>query len=331
MTKRITIKTQDDAIAYLLGTGFNVSYFKTDDAGNHYEEHRITCKRCGGAGYYPTPRHGACYECNGNPPNYLVRTGIVAIAKKARKAELAAAARTRKADAKNAVFNAKRDAKAVKFDAAYPTLRADLADYLPLYNEDEGYNVAKKEHRILNDMAGKLAKWGDMSEGAASFAQKLLDDESAPKETIEEGKRVISGTVVKCEWRETQWGSSYKVSVKLDDGTGIVWGTLPGNVEEAARHCANYSQVRGFDIETIVTGAAITFSSTITRSDKSTDFGFFKRPTKAFALFSYAPPAPPTAFERGENNDGCEFCGSFRHASEDCPAEAAFCRMSDDR
>ena len=323
MTKRITIKTQDDAVAYLLGTGFNVSYFKTDDEGNLFEEHRVTCKRCGGAGYYPTPRHGACYECNGNPPNYLAKTGIVAVAKKARKQELAAAARTRKADAKNAAFNEKRDSKAVAFDAAYPTLRADLADYLPLYNEDEGYNVAKKEHRILNDMAGKLAKWGDMSEGAVAFAVKLLADEDAPKTTIEEGKRVISGTVIKCEWRESDWGSSYKLSIKLDDGSGIIWGTIPAKVEEAARHISNYSQVRGFDIETVVKGASITFKATVTRSDKSTDFGFFKSAHgNPFALFSYETPAPVAI-----NPDvTCEFCDGY-HASEDCPAEAHHCRM----
>jgi len=319
MAKRITIKTNSDAVAYLVSTGADLSYLSGEGDDLFYIE-RVTCTRCGGAGYYPSQFHGACFECNGNPPNYTVKVGVIAIAKKTRKQELAAAARTRKNDAKNAAFNEKRDAKATEFDAAYPTLRADLADYLPLYCETEGYNVAPKTHRILNDMASKLAKWGDMSEGAVAFATKLLADEDAPKETIEEGKRVISGTVIKVDYRETQWGAGYKISVKLDDGSGIIWGSIPAKVEDAARVLFNDAHCAG-DFEDVIKGAAITFSSTITRSDKSTDFGFFKRPTKPFALFAWTAPS----YEVGGVT--CEFCDSDRHASEDCPAEAHHCRM----
>jgi hypothetical protein len=324
MTKRITIKTQDDAVAYLLGTGFDVRYMKTDDEGNLFEEHRVTCKRCGGAGYYPTPRHGACYECNGNPPNYIARTGIVAIAKKARKAELAAAGRKRKADAKNAAFNARVTAAATDFDAAFPTMRADLADYLPLYCEEEGYNVAKKTHRILNDMASKLAKWGSLSEKQVAFAQKMLDDESAPKATIEEGRREVTGTVVSVKYHEGNWGSSYKMTVKLADGC-MVWGTIPAALETVARDAWNAAYNPG-DFEDVLKGATITYTVTVTRSEKSSDFGFGKRPTIADKDIALAWTAPAI-----EGIEPCVHCDSHRHESEDCPAEAAFCRMSDDR
>jgi len=323
MTKRITIKTNADAVAYLVSTGANLDYLSGEGDDLFYID-RVTCSRCGGAGYYPSQFHGACYECNGNPPNYTVKVGVIAIAKKTRKQELAAAARTRKTDAKNAAFNEKRDAAAVEFDATFPGLRIELLDFLPLYSADLGTNVAKKEHRILNDMAGKLAKWGSLSNGAVDFARKLLADDAAPKETIEEGKRVISGTVIKVDYRETQWGAGYKISVKLDDGSGIVWGSIPKNIEDAARDLFNNCYCSG-DFENVIKGAAITFSSTITRSDKSTDFGFFKRPTKAFALFTWTAPS----YEVGGVT--CEHCDSDRHASEDCPAEAAFCRASDDR
>lgn len=326
MEKRVTIKTNADALAYLASINFNTSRFKTDDDGNSYEEHRITCKRCGGAGYYPTPRHGACYECNGNPPNYIARTGIVAIAKKARKQELAAAARTRKAEKKSAAFNAKSEAKAVAFDAAYPTLRADLADYLPLYCETEGYNVAKKTHRILNDMAGKLAKWGDMSEKAAAFARKLLDDESAPKATLEEGRREMTGTVVSVKLTVGYNGEDvWKMTVKLDGEGCRVWGSVPRAFADAV---VEARLPTGAAFDEVAKGATITFTGTVTRSDDSPDFGFFKRPTIADKDIALAWVAPePFDVTKPYLDERCLHCDSARHASEDCPAEAHHCRM----
>jgi len=275
-TTRITIKTADDARAYLTTQSFNFSRVQVDDNGNEYEEHRETCKRCGGAGYYPTQFHGACFECGGSPPNRIVRTSLIAIAKRARKVELAANKRARKAAVEMAERNERIAREATEFDAAFPTMRAELADYLPYYCEAEGTNLANKEHRILNDMATKLARYGSISEKAVAFARKMLADEAAPKAVLTEGRYEMAGTIIKADIHESQYGSTWKMTVKLPDGA-CVWGTVPAAIIDVAVEArVDYDQFLG----DILKGAAVTFTATVTRSDKSTDFGFFKRPAK---------------------------------------------------
>ena len=71
----------------------------------------------GGAGYYPTPRHGACYECNGRPPRYTVKVTALATAKKFRAKELRRGAKERKNARREAEFVAAANEKRAAFDA----------------------------------------------------------------------------------------------------------------------------------------------------------------------------------------------------------------------
>lgn len=307
MTKRITIKTHDDALDYLCSINHDGRYLKEDDDGKLFFEERVTCRRCGGAGYYPSQFHGACYECNGRPPNYIVRHSLIAIAKKARKAELAAAARERKNEKREAEFVEAANEKRADFDASFPGFAAKL----------EGAT-----NTILIDLGEKLAKWGSLSPAQVAFAEKLLEEAAAPKTALEGGKREVTGTVISCKWRSSQWGGAYKVTLDLGDGTRI-WGSLASVIEDAVSD--HYYKVethnRTFDLPEVIKGATVSFSATISPSDDDVSFGFFKRPTKGtLDALTWTAPEPTPVDER------CEFCDGNHH-SHDCPAEAHHCEM----
>jgi len=80
-----------------------------------------------------------------------------------------------------------------------------------------------------------------------------------------EGRIEICGRVVSTKWVENNFsyhgGSVLKIVVR--DNRGFkVWGTCPSAIAS--------------DVEK---GTKVTFTATVTKSDKDEDFGFFKRPT----------------------------------------------------
>jgi hypothetical protein len=86
--------------------------------------------------------------------------------------------------------------------------------------------------------------------------------EQATLTPVVEGKGQVTGEVVSTKLHENDFGSRWVMTVKDDRGF-LVWGTVPaalGGVEKGDR---------------------VTFSATVTKSDRDDTFGFFKRPTKA--------------------------------------------------
>lgn len=309
MTERITLRTNEDAIAYLDSRDFGTEIFSsTDEDGTRYYTREETCRRCGGAGYYPTPRHGACYECNGRPPRYTVKVTALATAKKFRAKELRRGAKERKNARREAEFVAAANEKRAAFDAEFPGFSAEL----------DG-----KTHNILVDLREKLDKWGSLSEKQVAFARKLIAEANAPKTELEEGRREMTGTILSVKWRDSNYGGAFKMTVNLDDGTRV-WGTVPSALETIARDLWNDAYNPG-DFEDVFKGATITFTATVSRSDDDVSFGFFKRPSIADKDVSLVWEAP-----EGAKTEPCVFCDSLRHTSEECPAEAHHARMMEE-
>ena len=84
-------------------------------------------------------------------------------------------------------------------------------------------------------------------------------------EDAPEGRVVITGTVLAFKRQESMYGDVLKMLVQDDRGFRV-WGSVPLSLEDAERE------------------SRITFTATVTASDKDAKFGFFKRPAKAAVL-----------------------------------------------
>jgi hypothetical protein len=284
-TERIKLTTQHEAIEYLTSRGFDMDRFDKVDANDVlYFETVETCRRCGGAGYYPTPRHGACYECNGRPPHIVVRHSPLPIAKRMRKAELRDGAKSRKAEAKSNARQAEADAKRAAFDASFPGVGEKLAPFY-VSTDDYGDVVSGTKHPLLSDFADKLRRYGSLSPKQVEVARRVIDEIENPpaKGKLEGGRREFTGKVMSCKWRSSGFGGGFKITVDLGDGTRV-WGSLPSSIEEAAaNHFAQYSPANSgaVDVPAVLKGATVTITATVEVSKDDASFGFFKRPSKA--------------------------------------------------
>jgi hypothetical protein len=111
---------------------------------------------------------------------------------------------------------------------------------------------------------------GDIYKLQRLAAQKTEEEREARDllhrqgEDVTEGRQVITGVVLAMKWQSSDWGDTLKMLVQDDRGFRV-WGTVPGNIEPNREE-------------------RVTFTATITQSDKDPKFGFFKRPTKAAVL-----------------------------------------------
>lgn len=138
--------------------------------------------------------------------------------------------------------------------------------------------AAEQVHQIFADMARRLSRWGSLSDKQVAFARKLLQEhferqrnggrtdreiqreqEHAAAEDVPEGRHTVTGTIVKLEYRESQWGGSLKMALKTDRGF-VLWGTVPSGVENPQK------------------GDKVEITATLERSERDPKFGFYKRP-----------------------------------------------------
>lgn len=101
------------------------------------------------------------------------------------------------------------------------------------------------------------------------YQQEQRDAERAERdaahqagENAPEGRIVVTGTVLAFKVQESIYGDVLKMLVQDDRGFRV-WGSVPASLDDAERE------------------SRVTFTATVTASDKDTKFGFFKRPTKA--------------------------------------------------
>jgi len=136
----------------------------------------------------------------------------------------------------------------------------------------------KYEERTICDMVGNLVKYGNLSEKQINYIRILVNkinnreaEEARRKAELEaaapcpSGRIVIEGTVLSVKVDEGgMYGPVTKMLVKHDTGWKV-WGTRPSgsNVERGDR---------------------VSFTGTVTVSDKDPKFGFYSRPTGCTVL-----------------------------------------------
>ena len=131
--------------------------------------------------------------------------------------------------------------------------------------------VSHCPHDICEAIHEKLV--GDLIR-LQKYQQEQLDADRAERdaahetgEDAPEGRVVITGTVLAFKRQESIYGDVLKMLVQDDRGFRV-WGSVPASLEDAERE------------------SRITFTATVTVSDKDAKFGFFKRPTKAEVITS---------------------------------------------
>lgn len=158
--------------------------------------------------------------------------------------------------------------------------------YAPMWGFKRGTTWDEKTRTgdhisTLTDMWHKITRYGDMSEKAVAYAerilgwldeadQKMVQREAAKDAQVEAGgvvstgRVVIEGEVTKTDVKYNDYGSRVVMTVALDNGAKV-WGTMPSSI----------------DVEK---GARVRFTATVEAKDDDPTFGFFKRPAKAEVL-----------------------------------------------
>lgn len=163
-----------------------------------------------------------------------------------------------------------------------------LAEYPALwrlydFTNDYGWNDGKIYDAFIGDVASRFKQSGKLTERQIEAVLKAIvraDERVARQAKFDaeraellasgvrapEGKVAVVGVITSIKWRDSDFGGSYKMVVRSDEGWSV-WLTLPSALEDADA----------------VVGDRVSFNCTITASDDAT-FGFGKRPTKAVIL-----------------------------------------------
>lgn len=146
-----------------------------------------------------------------------------------------------------------------------------------------------RDELTAQDIVGRLIKWGNISDKAASFLGVLLERiEKAPEIAAEKaaakalemanakpvpaasGRVLVKGEVLTIRQQEGFYGLQIKMLVKASDGWKV-WGTVPAAL-----------------VEEVEKGSVVEFHASLKASDDDEYFGFFSRPSKAKVLRALA-------------------------------------------
>lgn len=118
---------------------------------------------------------------------------------------------------------------------------------------------------IHEKLVGDLVRLQKYAEEQREAERAKRDAVHQAGEDAPEGRVVITGTVLAFKWQESLYGDTLKMLVQDDRGFRV-WGSVPSSLDDAERE------------------SRVTFTATVTASDKDAKFGFFKRPTKAAVI-----------------------------------------------
>lgn len=161
---------------------------------------------------------------------------------------------------------------------------------------------------VAQDMNAKLRRYGDLSPKQIAFAltlpQRARDEQTKTERReaekaaalpvpVADGRQTVEGTVVSRKVHESDYGTSWKLTVKHADGW-CVWVTEPSSI---------ITEV----------GDVIRFDAKLEVSDRDPKFAFGKRPTKASIITPVTPepvcscrgPVAEDPCGHGDTSEGC--------------------------
>jgi len=137
------------------------------------------------------------------------------------------------------------------------------------------------DHKVSRDLRRSAIRWAGLTEPqeqlalkiAAQCAAQAADQDKAIQAPITEGKRQeVMGTVVGVKTVHGDYGSTIKMTVRVEDDQGrwwLAWGTAPDALLSALHDARG--QLRG---------SVVAFTAAFTQGSEP-HFTFFRRPTKA--------------------------------------------------
>jgi hypothetical protein len=143
-----------------------------------------------------------------------------------------------------AIQRSENEKERAAFLRLHDGLEADLTLGAPAQEADPTNRGAA----ILADLSRKFVQYRTMSEKQIALARKLAEEIRNPpaprpeeaKVAAPTGKGVLfEGEIISIKSRETDWGISYKATIKVTtpEGVWLAWGTLPQNLKDL---CSNY-------------------------------------------------------------------------------------------
>jgi hypothetical protein len=156
-------------------------------------------------------------------------------------------------------------------------------DSLPEGAPDSSRRFASRALEILSDLAEKFARFRSLSEKQVALVLKLAHEVAHPKAPeveqhvpAPEGKVTVRGKVVSRKTYEGAYGSSLKITVKIQtpEGSWLAWGTAPRALWDVWSE-GETGQSRG-----VQAGDEVEFTATL-KQGREPHFALFKRPTAA--------------------------------------------------
>lgn len=127
---------------------------------------------------------------------------------------------------------------------------------------------------FADSLLEKLLRYGNLTDRQVAAVEKWQARETEfvarkaaepkPEQPLEPGRRALAGEIVSTKWVTSDFGETYKMLVRLEDGNKV-WGTVPQSRD-------------------VVKGQQIRFTATVETSGDDEHFGFFKRPAKSSVL-----------------------------------------------
>ena len=236
-----------------------------------------SCSRCGGSGIWRGGFHhtGVCYGCNGDGHgcDYKVKAYT----------EEAYARYTKRVEA-----NAKRKAEKYNLETAklleefsdrldeLESIRAELRSELERGLDNRASEFINKVGATLlsYDSEGAVdasresiaRSWIVKSDKTIEALKQTVEKRKAEKKALEntpdweDGRLDVEGEILSVKWKDSDFGGSYKMLVKLSDGRRC-WGSVPSKLDEAEE------------------GDSVRFKATFSKSNDDPKFAFFKRPS----------------------------------------------------
>lgn len=143
--------------------------------------------------------------------------------------------------------------------------------------------LSEKQTAVVLDKPAKIA--------ARAERMRRQAEEDAKRPPMIEGRQQLSGRFVTSKFVESDYGSTLKGLLLLDDGNKL-WGTVPAKAEEAAYqlHLAAYEAAETNEErhaaptqDELLLRLRITMTAAVEISEDDAHFGFYKRPTKVAA------------------------------------------------
>ena len=149
------------------------------------------------------------------------------------------------------------------------------------------------DHPIIRDIAARFQQYRSLSDKQIGLVQRIAAEAKRPPEEQEKtipaptGKVTFTGTVVSAKTHESDYGPSYKMTVKVktDAGVWLAWGTVPAAVLDACPYgtVGRLQNLRGAEVQITAT----------LKPGRDAHFAVTSRPSgKLLKLSPTAPDAP---------------------------------------